>query len=158
MSTKKLFISYSRMDEAYVSKLVKALRKNGMEVWFDKHIRSGHQWVSTIEREIKASDALVTVLSQSSVVSSNVLYEVSYAISLDKIIAPVKIEECETPMRLARYQYIAITRVMEAGIPQLISDLSYETKKNVRPSGPSVPGPALKRRKRQKQAAEAENC
>lgn len=124
MSSKKLLVSYSRRDTEYVAKLVEALRKQNFEVWFDENIRTGADWDNTIESEIKKADAIVLVLSETSVASENVKDEVSYAIGLDKLIVPIKIEECEVPMRLARKQFVDFTAMgAEAGFERLVQDL-----------------------------------
>ncbi|MBT0608672.1 toll/interleukin-1 receptor domain-containing protein [Aequorivita echinoideorum] len=120
----KIFISYSRRDTAYVSTLVEALRKQGFEVWFDKNIRTGTDWDDTIEEELKRADAVVLILSKTSVESENVKDEISYAIGLDKPVNPIKIEDCDVPMRLARKQFVDFT-VMgpELGFERLVKDL-----------------------------------
>lgn len=120
----RIFISYSRKDTDYVSSLVTALREQGFEVWFDKNIRTGTDWDDTIEEEIKKSDAIVLILSETSVASENVKDEISYAIGLDKSVNPIKIEECDVPMRLARRQYVDFTILgHEAGFERLVNDL-----------------------------------
>jgi hypothetical protein len=142
MSGKKIFISYSRRDTEYVSTLVEALRKQGFDVWFDKNIRTGTDWDDTIEEEVKKADAIVLILSKTSVASENVKDEISYAIGLDKPVNPIKIEECEVPMRLARRQFVDFTTMgHEAGFERLVNDLNIslnETKKSV-PKGTFTP-------------------
>lgn len=129
MSAKKIFISYSRRDTEYVESLVEALRKQGFEVWFDKNIRTGTDWDDTIESEIKGADAIVLILSQTSVASENVKDEISYAIGLDKPVNPIKIEECDVPMRLARKQFVDFTTMgHEAGFERMVNDLKQTLK------------------------------
>lgn len=129
MAEKKIFISYSRRDTEYVSSLVEALRKQGFEVWFDKNIRTGTDWDDTIESELKKADAIVLILSETSVASDNVKDEISYAIGLDKPVNPIKIEECEVPMRLARKQFVDFTAMgHEAGFERLVNDLKQTLK------------------------------
>ncbi|NNK53029.1 MAG: toll/interleukin-1 receptor domain-containing protein, partial [Flavobacteriaceae bacterium] len=124
MSKKKVFISYSRADSDYVSGLVDALRSKGFDVWFDKNIRSGNEWDNTIEREIKNADAMVLILSDTSVQSDNVKDEMSYAMQLSKSVIPIKIEECDVPMRLARKQFIDFTQVgFDPGVNRLVDDI-----------------------------------
>ncbi len=142
MSAKKIFISYSRRDTEYVESLVEALRKQGFEVWFDKNIRTGTDWDDTIESELKNADAIVLILSKTSVASENVKDEISYAIGLDKPVNPIKIEECDVPMRLARKQFVDFTTMgHEVGFERLVNDLNIslnEAKKSV-PKGTFTP-------------------
>jgi hypothetical protein len=124
--TYKLFVSYSRRDTAYVSTLIEALRNQGFEVWFDENIRAGTDWDDTIEAELKKADAVVLILSEASVASDNVKDELSYAIGLGKTINPIKIEECDVPMRLARKQFVDFTSLgHEAGFERLVKDLKH---------------------------------
>ena len=123
---KNLFISYSRADLDYVKRLVAILRDTGFNIWFDANIRSGQHWDNTIQREITKADILIIILSNSSVASNNVMDEASYAISKDKTIIPVRIDNCEAPMRLARFQHIDLSSDFKAGVERLISDINYE--------------------------------
>jgi hypothetical protein len=126
MSKKKIFISYSRADSDYVSRLVDALRNKGFDVWFDENIRTGNEWDNTIEREIKNSDAMVLILSNTSVQSDNVKDEMSYAMQLNISVIPIKIEECDVPMRLARKQFIDFTQVgFDQGVDRLVDDIGH---------------------------------
>jgi hypothetical protein len=95
-------------------------------VWFDINIRTGTDWDNTIETELKNADAVVLILSKTSVASENVKDEISYAIGLDKPVNPIKIEECEVPMRLARKQFVNFTTMgHEAGFEKLVNDLNH---------------------------------
>lgn len=126
MGGKKVFISYSRQDIDYIQSLVEALRLQGFVVWFDKNIISGTDWDDTIEAEIKQADAIVLVLSKTSVASDVVKDEISYAMSFGKSINPIKIEDCEVPMRLARKQFIDFAALgHEAGFERLVNDLQH---------------------------------
>ncbi|MEM0516821.1 toll/interleukin-1 receptor domain-containing protein [Aequorivita flava] len=127
MSGKRIFISYSRRDIDYVKSLVEALRSQGFEVWFDKNIMTGNDWDDTIEEEIKKADALVLILSKTSVSSDPVKDEMSYALSLGKSLNPIKIEECDVPMRLARKQFIDFEALgHELGFERLVKDLTLQ--------------------------------
>ena len=67
---KKVFISYSRVNRDFAERLVDSLRANGLEVWFDKQIRTGTEWDEVLEKEIEEADHLVIVLSKTSVESA----------------------------------------------------------------------------------------
>ena len=129
MATKKIFLSYSRADSDYVAKLTQELKKLGQDVWVDNKIRSGQTWDETVEQNIRQSDVLVVVMSPTSVASSNVMDEVSFGIGLDKTISPILIENCEVPMRLARFQYVDFNDLgLEEGTRKLVSDINYNAK------------------------------
>jgi len=142
MAGKKIFISYSRADTDYVSNLVETLRQKGFDVWFDKNIRTGSEWDNTIEKEIKAADAMVLVLSKTSVASDNVKDEMSYAMQLSKSVNPIKIEECDVPMRLARKQFLDFTEIgYEGGVSKLVDDINHNL--NVPHIAKETPKPSL---------------
>ncbi|MGB3342390.1 MAG: toll/interleukin-1 receptor domain-containing protein [Aequorivita sp.] len=124
MAGKRIFISYSRHDTEYVSALAKALRDEGFDVWFDKNIRTGTDWDDTLETELKKADTIVLVMSKTSVASENVKDEMSYVMNLGKIINPIKIEDCDVPLRLGRKQFVDFT-VMgpQAGFERLVTDI-----------------------------------
>ena len=124
---KNLFISYSRADIDYVRRLVDVLRDKGFNIWFDANIRSGQHWDQTIQQEITKSDILIIILSINSVASNNVMDEASYAMSKDKTIIPVRIDNCEAPMRLARFQHIDLSTDFKAGVERLVSDINYDS-------------------------------
>lgn len=127
MSKTKVFISYSRADTEYVSHLVDALRERGFDTWFDANIRTGNEWDNAIEREIKAAQVMVLILSESSVASDNVKDEMSYALQLNKFVNPIKIGECDIPMRLARRQFIDFDAIgFEEGLNRLIEDMQHQ--------------------------------
>ncbi|RMA64286.1 toll/interleukin-1 receptor domain-containing protein [Ulvibacter antarcticus] len=140
MSKPKIFVSYSRADTDYVSRLVEDLRTNGFDVWFDANIRTGNEWDNTLEAEIKKADVMVLILSATSVDSENVKDEMSYAMNLDKFVNPIKIEECDIPMRLARRQYVDFNTMGYAdGLDRLIVDINYQVKgKEHSKSNPAV--------------------
>ncbi len=127
MASKRIFISYSKKDTEYVSSLVQALRKQGFDVWFDKNIITGNDWDDTIEEELKKADAVVLILSKSSVESEGVKDEMSYAMSLGKNLNPIKIEDCSVPMRLARKQYIDFPALgHQLGFERLVKDINLQ--------------------------------
>ncbi len=128
MAKEKIFISYSRDDLEFVTRLVKGLRDKGKHVWFDSQIRSGSQWDRTIEKEIRACDILITVMSETSVDSPNVMDEVSLAIDLNKRIIPILMRECDIPMRLRRYQYVDFTQGVQWGFNRLLDDIENPDK------------------------------
>ena len=124
---KKIFLSYSRSDSEYITQLSQELRAAGQEVWMDNKIRTGQTWDQTVEQNIRNCEVLVVVMSKTSVASSNVMDEVSYGIGLNKIISPILIEECDVPMRLARYQYVDFSTLgVEEGTRKLVADINFD--------------------------------
>lgn len=59
-----VFISYSRSDNDVVNNLVKALKNEGLKVWFDREsIEEGDNWRSIIKKGIQSSRFFIPLLS-----------------------------------------------------------------------------------------------
>lgn len=90
---RKLFLSYSRQDFAFVTDLKKLLVNHHFTVWLDvEKIRSGQLWWSAIEEGITAADYFVMVISPWSVTSAVVLTELKTARLLNKPIIGILLE------------------------------------------------------------------
>ena len=60
----KVFLSYSRRDQAFVEELYRRLKRDGVECFFDKEsIKRGANFVLALEKGISESDIVVAVLS-----------------------------------------------------------------------------------------------
>lgn len=84
-----LFISYSRKDKKYVSKLVGKLKKEGFEVWIDDRIDYGSQWPLAIETAIDHCEFFILIASENSRQSEWVQNELARAKRLNKQIFPL---------------------------------------------------------------------
>lgn len=63
----KSFISYSHQDEAWKDHLLShlnVLAGEGLEVWDDRRIAAGDDWLPEIERAIAACDVAVLLISR----------------------------------------------------------------------------------------------
>ena len=75
-----VFLSYSRLDGAFVRRLLSALEARGKDVWVDVDgIRDGEVFPEALRRAIESSDAFVFVISPDSVHSSFCEEEVEHA-------------------------------------------------------------------------------
>ena len=125
MAPEKVFVSYSRDDDAAVLKLVQDLRSGGVNVWLDQtDIPSGRRWDEAIEQALATCDQMIVVLSEASVSSQNVMDEVSYAIDEGKRVIPVIIRACKIPLRLRRMQYVDLTSEYDARVEKLVATLT----------------------------------
>jgi hypothetical protein len=101
---KNAFLSYSHSDKEFAESLARALRENGVDVWFDAwEIRAGDSIVQKIfAHGLQSCDVFLIVLSEASVHSSWVRQELDAAVvqrieGVTRIIPVVK-ETCEIPM------------------------------------------------------------
>ena len=121
-----IFVSYSRVDLAWVHGLVGELAAVGIDVWLDVHrLKPGAAWDSEIERALQGTSVLMIVLSPDSVKSRNVLDEVNYALNKNLLVVPVLYRPCEVPYRIARLQHVDFTKGHEAAFAQLTERLRF---------------------------------
>ncbi len=86
----KVFISYSRADEAFADELRLGLEDKGYTIEIDKHsIRQGEEWKARLRQLIAACDTVVFVLSPDSARSETCRWEVDEAHRQAKRIVPV---------------------------------------------------------------------
>lgn len=87
---KEIFISYSRRDQEFVTRLASDLNAQVAGVWFDQSaIQAGEKWHDEIMEGIRDCRAFVLVLSPDSMESRYVREEVNKALELGKTIFPV---------------------------------------------------------------------
>ncbi|HSL28825.1 MAG TPA: toll/interleukin-1 receptor domain-containing protein [Anaerolineales bacterium] len=85
-----IFISYSRRDQEFVTRLASDLNAQVAGVWFDQStIQLGQKWHDEIMDGIRECKAFILVLSPDAMESRYVREEVSKALELGKTIFPV---------------------------------------------------------------------
>jgi hypothetical protein len=139
-----VFISYSRRDEMVMWRVVKFLRRQGINVWVDNEelIPGTPIWEEEIEKAIKAASAVVAVMSPDSKDSEWVRREISLADQNRKRIFPVLVqgdEDTSITLRLITRQYIDLRENEGAGLTSLhnalfeyLNELSAQLKEKER--------------------------
>jgi hypothetical protein len=80
MNKRKVFISYSRADEAFAEKLEGALKAEGMDVWIDKKaIMVGDSLILKIREGLDSADFVCALISKTSINSKWVKQELDVA-------------------------------------------------------------------------------
>jgi len=88
--SKDIFISYSRRDQEFVTRLARDLHAQVAGVWFDQStIQTGQKWHDEIMDGIRECKAFILVLSPDAVESKDVREEVNKALELGKMIFPI---------------------------------------------------------------------
>ncbi len=125
------FFSYSRSDAQFALKIATDVREAGANIWLDQlDIPTGMRWDAEVEKALKGSENLLVILSPRSVVSNNVLDEISFALDENKIIIPVLMEECIIPFRIRRMQHIDFSKNYTAGFNLLLKALKLEKRED----------------------------
>ena len=80
-----VFVSYSRRDSEFVSRLAESISAGGKEVWLDTEgIADAEVFPEAIKRAIEGSDAFLFVITPASVASSYCENEVEHAGEMQK--------------------------------------------------------------------------
>src|SRR5262245_40231427 len=86
----EIFISYARKDELFAHRLRAVLQKLGRSAWIDQEgIAPCSEWLREIYSAIEAADAIIYVISASSVGSKICSEEITHAVRNHKRIIPV---------------------------------------------------------------------
>jgi len=102
------FLSYARADQAHATKLAKALKEAGLEVWWDALIEGGAAFAKSIEAALERSDAVVVIWSRTSVASDWVLDEAAKGRDLRKLV-PISLDGTLPPLGFRQYQSIDLS-------------------------------------------------
>jgi hypothetical protein len=89
-----VFISYSRWDQSYVSRLVTAFRAAGVSSWTSGLGRHSPAWRDVVFPLIADCAGLVVVMTPRSYAASGVHQEIRYAESLQKAVIPIALDGC----------------------------------------------------------------
>jgi len=85
-----VFVSYSRHDSPFVTRLANAIESSGKKVWIDTAgIEDTEVFPVAIRAAIESSDAFLFVISPASISSRFCEQEVDYAQSFNKRFVPV---------------------------------------------------------------------
>ena len=95
------FVSYAHADKVMVFNAMRKLNERGANIWYDEGIKPAGEWVEEIAHAIKASSLFLVFISPRSVDSRYVKSEVGFALSENKEILTVYVEETTLPAGLA---------------------------------------------------------
>jgi uncharacterized protein (DUF2252 family) len=138
----KAFVSYSRDDSEFAIKLADDLKAGGANVWIDQRdIRPGERWVRAVQDALTNSPSLLVILSPSSVTSTNVDDEVSFAIEEHKTVIPVFWKDCKVPFQLRPFQYVDFRTDYDRGLKVLLKALGVDQHAQRMTPTPAPPAP-----------------
>jgi len=89
----KVFISYSRKDEAVAHLLAYILRERHIECLIDRELRAGDKFDAHLQQMIRESDLLLILLTKNAANSAWVNQEIGFATAHGKHIWPISIEK-----------------------------------------------------------------
>lgn len=118
--TFQVFLCHSSEDKIPVRTLYERLILDGISAWLDeKSLLPGQDWKVEIPIAIQKSQAVVVCLSKNSITREGYIHqEIKVALDVaDKkpegtiYIIPVKLEDCEVPQRLQRWQWVNLAEI-----------------------------------------------
>jgi tetratricopeptide (TPR) repeat protein len=113
----KLFLSYSRRDEARARRFTDWLEREGHDVWRDEDdIGGGASFSSEIEKALNDCDAVLVLWSAESVQSAWVRDEAAYGRDAGRLI-PFSLDETGPPLGFRQFQSISLSRWKGRGEP-----------------------------------------
>ena len=116
-TAKQVFLCHSSGDKVAVRDLWARLRSDGHVPWLDEQeLLPGQDWQLEIRKAVRASQIVLVCLSKASINKSGyVQKELRFALDVADeqpegtiFLIPVRLEECEVPDRLARWQWVDI--------------------------------------------------
>lgn len=123
-----VFVSYSHKDADFARQLVADISPRIRYVWFDEvSIRPGRYWDDEIEKGIRESDVLLSLLSPNLLDSKICKDEFDNADRLGRPVIPILVAQCANEkmwMRMARRQWIDFRTDYGAGLKKLLNGLS----------------------------------
>ncbi|MDR2954739.1 MAG: TIR domain-containing protein [Prevotella sp.] len=134
----KVFIGHAEEDTDIGIDLYEFLEKNGYKPWLDKkELLTGQDWDHEIKKALREADFIVFLLSAISVTKRGYVQR-EYGLALqyceekldsDIYIIPCKINECDVPDKLAKYQWVELLNDHENGFKAILKSLNHQRKK-----------------------------
>lgn len=122
----RIFVSYSRHDQPFVTRLATHLKEHRFNVWVDVfEIQAGKSWARQVGEALDSSRLMLLVLSPDSLESGNVEDEWNYFLDKKKPIVPILYRPCDIPYRLYKLQYVDFANHSYGGaLAQLVANLN----------------------------------
>ena len=121
---RRVFLSYSRQDQAIAGQLIESLEKVGQSVWSDRELRPGDDWQMETERALEEADAVIVVVSPASLQSKFVTEEWGTALAQSKRVIPVLTggaRASKLPSGLAQKYAVNLDVDFSKGVDQIIA-------------------------------------
>lgn len=104
------YVAYKREDELRVARLVQALERCGVNVWWDRELPGGESWHDHLEERVSSAGCVVVVWTQASTGPENryVRDEASRGLARD-VLVPVRLDRVKIPLGFGDTQAIDLT-------------------------------------------------
>ncbi|RDK85584.1 uncharacterized protein DUF3298 [Marinirhabdus gelatinilytica] len=132
----KVFISYAKEDYKFAEQLYDFLETTNYNPWLDKKkILPGQDWNFILRKELRDSDFIILLLSKTSVQKRGYIQrEFKLALEYyeeklddDIFLIPVKIDDCEVPLKLGKFQWVEYLN----GFESILKAMNLQRKKHI---------------------------
>lgn len=128
----KVFLSYASVDNKWASKLRERLAHAGLEVWDpNREVLPGQDWSAKISGALRASDAMVVLVSPEAAGSDSVRREIEYALGspryADRLIPVVIRPTRKLPWILERLQMVPLNNNIERATRAIVKRLEQSS-------------------------------
>ncbi len=118
----RIFLSYAREDADAAKQLAQLLERSGHEVWWDRHLHGGSQFVTEIDKALKNAEAVVVLWTDASASSAWVQDEAAEGRDTGRLI-PVSLNGCRPPLGFRQFHTIELGKWSGQGEPDNLDDL-----------------------------------
>ena len=135
----QVFICHSSSDKPKAYSLYQRLRQDGFDPWLDaEDLIPGQDWQIEIPKAVENSQVVLVCLSPTAITTEGyVQREIKFALDVADekpegtiYLISVKLEPCEVPMRLSRWQWVDLYE--EGGYERLIKALRLRAESQMR--------------------------
>lgn len=140
---KSVFVSYKREDEVRVARLVRALERHKLWVWWDRGLPGGEPWRANINAALTAAGCVVVVWTEASTgPQGGFVQEEAARGAARKTLVPVLFDKVQPPLGFGEVQAIDLVRWRGSARDPFLKDLvaSIQAKLEGRPA-PAPQGP-----------------
>lgn len=100
-----VFVSYSSEDREKIRSLIADLERDGIKVWWDQTIKAGDIWSETIQEKLETANAILTLWSEASTISQNVIEEARLG-GRRRTLIHARLDRANIPYGFGEYQYL----------------------------------------------------
>jgi len=126
-----VFISYPHSDEHWAREFAESLKGHGLSVWFDKFvIQPGESFRDALEKGLRDSDLIVTLISPESVHRPNLFFELGAALGMGKRIVAIVPEDFDVSQLP---QSLRLRRTLRKHSPQATAEELVSETADLRP-------------------------
>lgn len=139
-----IFISYSRTDEDFVTRLVADLERQEKTVFYDRRLRPGESWVKALAAVIERAQYILLVLSPDYLKGGWAVNELEAVLERrarrEAVVIPVLFRDCDIPPALREITWTDFRENYDAGLQDLFRALAErDVEEPVPPAEPAEP-------------------